>query len=63
MLPVTLAPLGLVKRRTGRNKEDLPSLGSTCTVTLTSLWGQEDTQLTGGAGEQIRLEMRRRTRG
>lgn len=36
-LPVTLPLLGLLKRRTTRNKRCLPSLGSTCTVTLTSL--------------------------
>lgn len=35
MLPVTPVPLGLVKRRTRRNKCGLLSLGSTCTVTLT----------------------------
>ncbi len=46
MLPVTLEPLGLVNRRTTRNKCCLPSYGSTCTVTLTSLCRNEsDTQL------------------
>lgn len=37
MLPVTLVLLGLVNRRTTRNKFCLLSFGSTCTVTLTSL--------------------------
>lgn len=47
MLPVTLVLLGLVNRRTTRNKCCLPSFGSTCTVTLTSLCrDKSDTQLT-----------------
>lgn len=50
MLPVTLVPLGLENRRTTRNKCCLPSFGSTCTVTLTSLCRDEsDTQLTAAA--------------
>lgn len=51
MLPVTLVPLGLVNRRTTRNKCCVSSsFGSTCTVTLTSLCRDEsDTQLTAMA--------------
>lgn len=47
MLPVTLVLLGLMNRRTTRNKCCLSSFGSTCTDTLTSLCRDEsDTPVT-----------------
>lgn len=46
MLPVTLVLLGLMNRRTTRNKCCLSSFGSTCTATLTSLCrDKSDTQV------------------
>ena len=49
MLPVTLTLLRLMNRRTTRNKFCLPSCGSTCTVTLTSLCRDDSYLLTAMA--------------